>query len=123
MIYNFNNEKIRCDSKVEYTCLNYFENKGASEIKRCDFYIEYQDENKIRRFNPDFFIKIKNDIYIVEAKGYVGIKNLNEKWRNYNRVSLLKRKALEVFCKDKNFIPFWFTKDLNRKFYDNVSVA
>lgn len=120
MIYTFNESKIKCDSKIEYSCLDFFEKKGAEEMKRCDFSIEYKDEEKTRRFLPDFCIKIRDEIFIVEAKGYMSVNSVNEKWRDYNRLSVLKKEALKKYCEDNNFTSFWFTKDLNLKFYNEI---
>ena len=120
MIYKFNEKEIKCDSKIEYSCLNYFEKLGATEIERCDFYIEYLDGDKIRRYNPDFKIKMNSEIYIIEAKGYMCIKIVNEKWRNYNELSVLKKIALEKYCNENNYISFWFTKDMNIKYYNSI---
>jgi hypothetical protein len=120
MIYEFNNKKIRCDSKIEYCCLDYFEKLGAIEIERCDFFIEYLDGEKIRRYNPDFKIKMESNVYIVEAKSYMAIKIVNEKWRKYNESSTLKRKILDDFCEQNNYISFWFTKDKNIKNYRSI---
>jgi len=120
MIYDFNGKKIKCDSKIEYSCLDYFVKLGATEMERCDFFIKYSDGEKIRRYNPDFKIKINSDIYIVEAKGYMSIKIVNEKWRKYNELSVFKKKALDEYCKKNNFISFWFTKNLNLKNYKSI---
>lgn len=95
MEYFFNEKIIKCDSKIEYSCLNYFERKGATEIERCDFYIKYDDNGKNRRYNPDFKIKINEDVYIVECKSYISSNNLNEKWHNYNENSILKKELLK----------------------------
>jgi len=120
MIFDFNGKKIKCDSKIEYSCLDYFVKLGASEIDRCDFFIKYLDGDKIRRYNPDFKIKIDSKIYIVEAKSYMNIKSVNEKWRKYNELSILKKKVLEDYCKENNFIFFWFTKNMNIKNYNSI---
>jgi len=117
MIFEFNKKQIKCDSKIEYSCLDYFVKLGATEIERCEFFIKYLDENKIRRYNPDFKIKIDSKIYIVEAKSYMSIKSVNEKWRKYNELSILKKKVLEDFCEKNNYISFWFTKNMNLKNY------
>lgn len=119
-IYNFKGEKIRCDSKIEYACLDYFVKRKASSIKRCNFFIQYRDKDKIRRFLPDFVIRIGENIYIVEAKSYMSIKIINEKWRHYNEMSSLKKEVLIEYCENNGFIPFWFTKNLNIKFYNSI---
>ena len=118
-IYIFNNKKIKCDSKIENSCLNYFEKLGATSIERCEYIIKYLDGNITRNFLPDFKIILNNKIYIVEAKSYISVNSINEKWRNYNKLSELKKLALISFCKTNNYEFFWFTKDLNIKHYNN----
>ena len=122
-VYFFKGDSIRCDSKIEYACCNYFDNLGADNIKRCDFHIEYKINDVVHRFLPDFIVSLKEKIYIVEAKSYVSLKTLNEKWRKYNELSLLKKKILEEFCEKNGYESFWFTKDLNIKFYTQSPVA
>ena len=120
--YLFKNKEIKCDSKIENSCLNYFEKLGATEIYRSDIVIEYYDHNdNKRRFLPDFEIKLNNEMYLVEAKGYASIKSLDEKWREYNKISEIKKSVLIDYCEKNNFKPFWFTKNLNRKYYDNLN--
>jgi hypothetical protein len=123
MTYVFNDINIKCDSKIEYSCLDFFVKSGATEIERCNFYITYLDGEKIRRYNPDFKIKIDSIIYIVEAKSYMTIKTVNEKWRMYNELSVLKKKALEQYCEQNNYKSFWFTKDINLKNYNSLKMA
>jgi hypothetical protein len=119
--YLFNNKEIKCDSKIENACLNYFENLGAVEISRSDIVIIYYDHNnKKRRFLPDFEVKMDNKKYLVEAKGYMSIKSIDKKWREYNKISSIKKEVLINYCKKNTFEPFWFTKNLNRKYYDNL---
>lgn len=120
MIYEFDGKQIKCDSKIEYSCLDYFVKLGATKIERCNFFIRYLDGEKTRRYNPDFKIEINSDVYIVEAKSYMTIKIVNEKWRKYNELSILKKKALEEYCKNNHFISFWFTKDMNSKNYKSL---
>jgi hypothetical protein len=60
------------------------------------------------------------EIYLVEAKGYISMKTLNKKWREYNLISTIKKDVLIKYCKENNIKSFWFTKDLNRKYYDSI---
>jgi hypothetical protein len=119
--YIFNNIEINCDSKIENSCINYFEKLGATKIKRSEIIIDYIDNNNNkRRFLPDFEIELNNKKYLVEAKGYMTIKTLDMKWREYNIISEIKKEALKKYCEKNNLKPFWFTKDLNRKYYDSI---
>ena len=119
--YTFNNEIIKCDSKIENSCINYFEKLGASEIKRSSIVIVYQDHNnKKRRFLPDFEITMNDEKYLIEAKGFISVKTLDEKWREYNKISEIKKDVLIDYCSKNNMKPFWFTKNINRKYYDSI---
>ena len=118
--YNFKNEKIRCDSKVEYSCLNYFEkNYDVIDIKRCDFLIDFEYKGVNRKYNPDFKIITKNDIFIVECKTILSNKDLQRKWEYYYDTIEYKKLALDKYCKDNNFISFNYNKSMNVKFYNN----
>lgn len=117
-IFRFADKNIRCDSKIEYSCLDYFVRKyEIIDVQRCDFSIEYIYKNKKHRFLPDFVIKTKDKEFVVEAKSFVSSKNLNKKWHFYNETSILKKAALITFCSRNEKEPFWFTKNLNAKQY------
>lgn len=121
MIYKFNEQDIHCDSKIEYACLDYFEKRyKIINIQRCNFTIKYSYNNFDRLYVPDFKITTDIDVFIVEAKTFVTMQNLNEKWHFYNETSILKKEALQKYCKENGFTYFWFTKNLHRKFYDNI---
>ncbi len=118
--YLFNGKEIRCDSNVENACLNYFDDNGATEIDRCNFEIPYDFNGKKSIFIPDFKIILGDKILIVEAKSYISINSVNEKWKEYNQKSIIKKMALEEFCKMNNFESFWFTKDMNLDYYRSL---
>jgi hypothetical protein len=119
--YIFKNIEIDCDSKIENSCINYFEKLGATDISRSKLVLTYKDHNnKKRRFLPDFEITLNNKKYLVEAKGYISLKTLDDKWREYNKISEIKKKVLEKYCKENDLIPFWFTQNLNRKYYKKI---
>lgn len=119
-IYLFKEIQISCDSNIERACLNYFELMGASSMKRCDRVLTYIHNNIERRFLPDFEIVLNDNVYIVEAKSYLSSETLNNKWKNYNEKSILKRSVLEMYCKNNNFKSLWFTKDLHLSYYRNI---
>lgn len=119
-IYMFKESGIQCDSNIERACLNYFEVMGATSIRRCDRVLTYIHNNIERRFLPDFEIILNGTIYIVEAKSHLSSDSLNNKWKNYNEKSILKKSVLELYCKNNNFKSFWFTKDLHLNYYRNI---
>lgn len=119
--YIFNDTPIRCDSKIEYACLNYFETvHKAVSMRRCSESIEFDDNGQKRRFIPDFIIETSEDFFIVECKSFASVKSLNEKWRKYNELSIIKREVLNKFAAETHRKPFWFTKDLHSAYYNNV---
>lgn len=124
-LYNFNAQDIRCDSKVEYSCLDYFiENYKVEEIKRCDFFIEYKYKNKIKRYLPDFIITTDINTFIVECKSLFKITDdvINSKsWSLYYGTIEPKKMALKNYCQENKFIDFFFTKDLHKKFYNTCN--
>ena len=121
-VYNFKGNDIRCDSKIEYACLNYFETIfNAISMKRCEEIIVFNDNGQTRRFNPDFIIETSDCEYIVECKSFVSSKALNEKWRKYNELSIKKKELLIEYAYETNRKSFWFTKDLHLKYYNNIN--
>lgn len=121
--YFFKETPIRCDSKIEYACLNYFETvHNAVSMRRCSESIEFDDSGQKRRFIPDFIIETQDDCFIVECKSFVSVKSLNEKWRKYNELSSKKREVLNEFATKTNRKPFWFTKDLHAAYYNNTKI-
>lgn len=118
--YKFGDQLIRCDSKIEYACLNYFETVfEATDIKRCEESIIFYDNGRKRRFLPDFIINTKDDCFIVECKSFLSVKKLNDKWRKYNELSLIKKQVLNDYALETGRKPFWFTKDLHLQYYNN----
>lgn len=119
--YPFSGEHIRCDSKIEYACLNYFETRhGATEIARCTESIVFDDEGVKRRFTPDFVIETPEGCYLIECKSSVPSKRLNAKWRRYNELAEKKRVLLDDFASQTGRKPFWFTKDIHLAYYRSV---
>ena len=119
-LYEFKNKKIRCDSKVEYSCLNYFENNfDVLDIERCDFLIDFDYDGIIKKYNPDFKITTINDVYIVECKTILSSKELVRKWSYYYDTIEGKKIALDKYCDENNFLSFNYNKSMNNKFYNN----
>jgi hypothetical protein len=121
--YDFNGLKIRCESKVEYTCVDYFiKNYDVKTIKRCDFFIEYIFNNQIKRYLPDFIVETQEKKYIVECKSFFKITDavINSKsWSMYYNTIEPKKLELKKYCEKNGYVDFFFTKELHRYFYDN----
>lgn len=108
--FEFNNEKIRCDSKLEYACLQYaVKYLNAKKIMRHKEAIEYKKKDKICRFLPDFIIETQSEKFIVECKYDRAGKYLNKKWGNYLGSAILKKKVLIRHAKENGMRWLWFT--------------
>lgn len=121
--YVFHSEKIRCDSKLEFVCLKYFQLEyDVLDMKRANIVLRYFLHGKSRSYHPDFQIILKDGSkYLIECKGVVG-KKLNDKWNDYNEKSIEKKKVLEKWCQENNYIPFWFDQQQNDKIYKSTKI-
>jgi hypothetical protein len=124
-LYKFRNLEIKCDSKVEYSCLNYFEtNFDVKNIERVNFSLKFEFDNVIRNYIPDFKIELSNgDIYIIECKTILSNNNLKRKWKYYYDTIEIKKETLKKFCKEKGYKDFFYTKKLNLKYYNNLKIV
>jgi ribosomal protein S27AE len=111
----FGKQEIRCDSLLEFECLNdlILNNKDKiNKIERCDFYITYIDfEGNTRRYIPDFKITCDNIITVVECKYDKLNYRLNEKWKHYVENSSIKKQVLTDFCESRGFNFLWYTNN------------
>lgn len=120
--YSFNEKIINCDSKLEYSCLDFFEKTyTVLDIDRAQTAIPYVFEGKKRLFLPDFQITTTDGIFIVECKSATIGKSLNEKWRLYKETAAEKQKVLFEWCATNGYTAFWYEKKLNNKFYNSLS--
>jgi hypothetical protein len=122
--YLFNNELIRCDSKVEYSCINYLINNfQIINIKRCKTILPYQLDNKTKNYNPDFEVSLLNGkIMIVECKAPEADGLSTRSWWKFYYDSIKpKAEALEKYCQEVGYDILFYTKDLNRKFYKSLN--
>lgn len=121
-VYNFRGSPIRCDSKLEYSCLDFFEkNYEVLDIRRSEAVLLYEYEGVSRRFLPDFDIETSAGKYIVEVKGTAPSQALNTKWLDYEGKSPFKKEALIRHAEENGLIPFWFVMSLHRKFYYSLN--
>lgn len=115
-IFTFRNSEIRCDSKLEYSALQYFiENYKVKQIERCTFYIQYIDhKGNSRNFIPDFIISCEDEIYVVECKHEKLGEKLRTKWIDYIENSKIKKNKLEQYCCELNIKSFWYTNKTSK---------
>jgi hypothetical protein len=121
--YNFRGKKILCASKAEYSCLDYIEkNYSVLDIDRSTLILAYELDNKKRKYNPDFWVKLDDgSVLVVECKTQLSNKYLQRKWDIYYRSIPLKQEALKAYCEDNGHRILWYSKDMNSKFYASLS--
>lgn len=121
--YKFNDSMIRCDSKAEYSSLNYIETHyDVLDISRSKLILEYELDGYIRRYNPDFDVKLSGGkILIVECKTPLSSKDLQRKWKIYYKSIEPKKLALEKYCNDNNCECLFFNKDMHNKYYNSLT--
>lgn len=117
--------KIRCDSKVEYCCLDYFEKQyKVKSIRRADIIIKFFHDGIEKSYLPDFIIETECGTYLVECKAEIGKNaNVSRKWGYYYDTIEEKKKALEKYCEMNNMKSFFFTKSLHSSFYYSINTA
>ena len=74
--------------------------------------LNFWNNDSHRTFNPDFYVKKDNDIYIVEVK-MTWEKDIDH---IYNNFIPLKKEALKLFCDNKGYTMIWLDFDYDRKF-------
>jgi hypothetical protein len=118
--FDFQGKMIRCDSKVEYVCLDFLiKTFDIVLLERCDFIIPFEFENRVRHYVPDFkAVTADGKTYIVEAKCEFISKHLRNKWRYYYETIPFKREALKKFCDELGYTDLYFNRSMHRKFYE-----
>lgn len=114
-------ENIACDSKLEKAAIiwlvDYFH---ADSIEKFRNILNFHENGVHRTFNPDFYVKKNNEIYIVEVK----MKWIATSNHPYNRTIPLKRNALNEFCTRNNYNMIWLDFDHDISFqhiYKNLN--
>lgn len=119
-IYEFRGKMIRCDSLMEYACLDWCEKNidNIIEIERSKLSLEYIVCEKKHRYIPDFEIVTDTKRILVECKSSkMGVK-MSEKWGNYIETSPLKEYALRQYGIEHGVDVIWFdARTFHREFY------
>lgn len=82
---------IYCNSTYELAFLIYHIENNIS-IQRCDFYLEYEFQNKIHKYYPDFIVD--NKIY--EIKGRIDSKAL-AKQEQYPNIIIIDKEKIQFY--------------------------
>lgn len=123
-LYDFQGQSVRCDSKLEYACLDWFvRNFFVLSIERSNSSILYEDGAQIRRYLPDFKIETLGETYIVECKSELYSESLNKRWEGYRRTAPLKKIALEKFAAENGLVSFWFEPSTKGSKYRSLNPA
>lgn len=107
-------ENIKCDSRLEKAAIiwlvDYFK---ADKIEKFHSILNFYEAGVHRTFNPDFYVKKNNEVYIIEVK----MKWITTSNHSYNRTIPLKKKTLQNFCDEKGYKMIWldFDYDSNLK--------
>lgn len=113
-IFEYKSFSGHVDSNLERAGVIYIiDCLGASKIERFTNILSYRDsKNNIKYFNPDFYCKIGEDIYIIEVKmKWDGINNNHD----YYSSIPYKKKALIQFCSNHNFKTIWLDYDYDKR--------
>jgi hypothetical protein len=101
-----NNTFLYYDSGLELQAFEILENRdNVKSYKRCDFWIPYECNGKVHRYNPDMLITFQGDSQkIVEVKSdwYLNL-HLDK--------NLAKFEAARKYCQDKNNVEFLFWEE------------
>lgn len=120
--YEFNDKIIKCDSAVEYCCLDFIiDGYTVIDINRCNFSIPYELNGQVKNYIPDFIVQITGGTLLVECKSdkFPGNKE-TPIWLNYYSTVAIKQKILYDYCNSNNYIPMWFTQKVDQNAYYTV---
>lgn len=122
-VFDFHGVPIRCDSLMEYSCLDWcVKTLSATLIKRSELVLTYDDQGTVRRYIPDFEIINDEGTTYVECKALDMGSNLSQKWHKYLHTASLKKSALEQHCKSTNTKMIWFVAHtMHGKFYKEIT--
>lgn len=111
--FEYNGIKIRCDSKLEIAGIIYLKDIFQADcIERYSNILNFYIGELHKTFNPDFYVKKSNKIYIVEVK----MKWINTSDHIYNFTIPLKKEALKKYCDGKGFNMIWLDFDYDIRF-------
>lgn len=106
---------IITDSKLEQAAIKYLiDELQVDRIEKYQNILNFWEGESHRTFNPDFYVKKGDKIYIVEVK----MKWSQNSTHTYNRTIPYKKEALEKFCKEKGYEMIWLDFDYDVKFRD-----
>ncbi len=101
-------KNIKCDSRLEKAAIiwlvDYFK---VDKLERFHNILNFYEDGVHRTFNPDFYVKKNNEVYIAEVK----MKWITTSKHPYNRTIPLKKKTLQNFCDEKGYKMIWLDFD------------
>jgi len=98
--YPFQGQAIQCDSRLEYSCLNWFEtHHQVVSMGRAQEVLRYDVGDGVRRrYLPDFEIKTESETFIVECKSDFFPSKMSSRAGWYVKTQPAKREALERYA-------------------------
>ena len=115
---NYRDKEYKCDSLLEAAAIIWlFENENATSISRADLILEFvASDNKVHRYNPDFFVAIGEDTFIIEVKQDWERTTKTEDWHRYSLFWEEKKKALAEYASEHGYKWLWLNPNYNKDF-------
>lgn len=105
-------KKYKCDSKLEIAWIIYLDLvKKITDIERFKSILTFNDNDTVRRFNPDFIWKKWNKKYIIEVKMEWSKNSVHK----YNKFIPEKKRSLQLYCQKYWYIMIWLDFSYDNK--------
>lgn len=113
--FEYKSVKIDCDSALEEAGVIYLlDVLHVDYIERYKNFLNYWNDTGLHKvYNPDFYAKKGDQVYIVEVKMRWSATSTHI----YNQQIPKKKEILARYCKDNNFIPVWLDFDYDPVFH------
>lgn len=123
-LYPFAGGHLKCYSKLEYSCLEYFERKySVIGMQRCEVVLRYEDGDIVRRYLPDFYIQTTEGDFIVECKSVMYDSSISAKWFRYREAAPLKEAALREYALAHQIQAFWYLPNTPDSNYHRIKTS
>ena len=117
--FQHQDSNIRCDSVLELTCLEWFcKNHNVTGISRSKLWLNYEMNGKHHRYNPDFEIRTKEEMFLVEVMSTRQGKH--DTWQDYIDRKAPKLKVLQTHCDQSGEKLFVFDQTVDYSLYRSI---
>jgi hypothetical protein len=118
-LFKYKDIEIQTDSRLEKAAIVYLLDVfKCDKIEKYKNIINFKCNNKHYHFNPDFYVKKNDKIFIIEVK----MKWTSNSKHPYYSLMPHKKEALKIFCKEKGYEMIWLDFDYDiefKKIYKN----